>query len=126
MIFISNFYILTTIQLCKYIAKFRLLERGLLDAAQGLDDIQLRVRKKKRRGGDDEEDETVETGLPDETPQQFMTRVNLYVAIHLSRAKDSTRDDYKDGLVYQTRKELINDFLKNTLLRKCLNGDCNS
>jgi DNA-directed RNA polymerase I subunit RPA1 len=113
--------------MCKYVAKFRLLERGLLEAAQGVDDIQLRVRKRKAKtnGGHDEE-EAEETGLPDETPQQFMTRVNLYVAIHLSRARESTRDDYKDSLVYQSRKELVSDFLKNILLRKCLNGDCNS
>ncbi|KXN89562.1 DNA-directed RNA polymerase I subunit rpa1 [Leucoagaricus sp. SymC.cos] len=114
--------------LCKYTAKFRLLERGLLEAAQGIDDIQLRARKRKTkaRGEDEEEEETVDTGLPDETPQEFMTRINLYVAIHLSRAKGNTRDDYKDGLVYQARKELINDFLKNTLIKKCQNGDCNS
>lgn len=64
------------------------------------------------------------TDVPDETPQQFMARINLYVAIHLSRAKGNTRDNYKDALVYQARKELVNDFLKNTILKKCQNGDC--
>ncbi|KAF5364049.1 hypothetical protein D9756_000358 [Leucocoprinus leucothites] len=113
--------------LCRYIAKFRLLERGLLEAAQGVDDIQLRVRRRRAKAkGEDEEDEEVEVGLPDETPQEFMTRINLYVAIHLSRTKDSTRDNYKDSLVYQARKELVNEFLKNTILKKCQNGDCNS
>ncbi|KAF9006540.1 RNA polymerase I largest subunit [Cyathus striatus] len=119
--------------LCKYIAKFRLLERGLLDAAQGVDDIQLRVSRKQAgkkgkesTGDEDSEDDhvAVEDDAPDETPQEFMARVNLYVAIHLSRASNSKRDDYKDGPVYQKRKELINDFLRNTILAKCQNGDC--
>lgn len=105
------------------------MERGLLEAALGVDDIQLRVRKRKTttRSGEAETevDTTVDLEVPDETPQQFMTRINLYVAIHLSRAKGNTRDNYKDGLVYQARKELINDFLKNTILKKCQNGDCN-
>ncbi|TFK43688.1 hypothetical protein BDQ12DRAFT_702711 [Crucibulum laeve] len=122
--------------LCKYMAKFRLLERGLLEAAQGIDDIQLRVtrrqekgaKKGKQVGSDDEasEDEPIEEEpeVPDETPQEFMARINLYVAIHLGRAPTNKRDNYKDGLVYQTRKDLINEFLKNTILKKCQNADC--
>jgi len=63
-------------------------------------------------------------GVPDETPQQFFMRVQLYVAVHLSRAPNSKRDHYKDALVYQARKNLISEFLKATLLRKCQNSDC--
>ena len=100
----------------------------MLEAAQCVDDIQIRVRKSKSKSKSEEDNEEADddVGFPDETPQEFMTRINLYVAIHLSRAKGNTRDNYKDGLVYQVRKELINDFLKNTILRKCQNGDCNS
>jgi len=120
-------------------AKLRLLERGLLDAAQGVDDIALRVRQKQekekkgksKKGDDEEEDQdddedANEAEVPDETPQEFMTRINLYVAIHLYRASSSKRDNYKDGLVYQTRKDIINDFLKSCILKKCQNGDCGS
>lgn len=119
----------------KYIAKFRLLERGLLDAAQGVDDLHIRVsgkassKAKKKQADRDEEDseEDIPVDQPDiqdETPQEFIMRVNLYVAVHLSRASGSKRDHYKDALVFQTRKDLINEFLKGTLLNKCNNSNC--
>ncbi|KAG6842007.1 hypothetical protein C0991_003533 [Blastosporella zonata] len=114
--------------LAKYVAKFRLLERGLLDAAQGVDDLRIHVSsetKKKSGDEDDSEDEaTDKPDVPDETIEQFVMRVNLYVAVHLSRASTSKRDHYKDGLVYQTRKDLINEFLKSTILNKCQNANC--
>lgn len=131
---------MTRTVLWKFMAKLRLLERGLLDAAQGVDDITLRVgrkqekeKKRKSKKGDDEEEDqdddeedANDPEVPDETPQGFMTRINLYVAIHLHRASSSKRDNYKDGLVYQTRKDVINDFLKSCILKKCQNGDCGS
>jgi hypothetical protein len=101
-------------KLWKYLAKLRLLERGLLDAAQGIDDMQLRTQRNK-----DKEEE-----VSRESPQAFIARINLYVAIHLARTPNNTRDSYKDALVYQARKDLINDFLKSCLLKKCQNSDC--
>lgn len=121
-------------------AKFRLLERGLLDAAQGVDDLHLRVsrrrdksKKRNKKGGKDEvpdevdeatEDVRMDTDTPDESLQEFMMRVNLYVAVHLGRAFGSKRDHYKDTLVYQARKDMINEFLKGAILNKCQNSDC--
>jgi len=101
-----------------------------LEASQGIDDIQLRVSRAQGRvkGGKDEGDEgseeEQETGVSDESPQEFIARINLYVAIHLARAPQNTRDSYKDALIYQTRKDLINEFLKACILKKCQNGDC--
>ncbi|KNZ77148.1 DNA-directed RNA polymerase I subunit rpa1 [Termitomyces sp. J132] len=113
--------------LAKYVAKFRLLERGLLDAAQGVDDLHIHISRKSRKkagdAGDSEAEDSDKPDVPDETVDQFIMRVNLYVAVHLSRASNSKRDHYKDGLVYQARKVLINEFLKGTILKKCLNPD---
>ena len=44
------------LQVCKYAAKLRLLEHGLLQAAQDLDDLQIRSRR-ARNGDDDDEPE---------------------------------------------------------------------
>ena len=85
-----------------------------MDAAQGIDDMQLRTQ-----GNKDKEEE-----VSRESPQAFIARINLYVAIHLARTPNNTRDSYKDALVYQARKDLINDFLKSCLLKKCQNSDC--
>lgn len=107
-----------------------------------MDDLQLRVSgrkekpkntKKKDAVAEEEEEEPEsdpepmrmeEDEVPDEKPEEFIMRVNLYVAVHLSRASSSKRDHYKDALVFQTRKDLINEFLKATLLKKCQNGNC--
>ncbi|KAJ7368540.1 hypothetical protein DFH08DRAFT_831649 [Mycena albidolilacea] len=130
--------------LAKYVAKFRLLERGLLDAAHGVDDLQIRVslkksknlkkRPKNKKGADSDSDESSDdakeedkrTAMPDETVEQFTQRVNLYVAIHLARSADSKRDHYKDGLVFKARKDLINEFLKVSFTGKCQNEGCAS
>ena len=109
-------------------AKLRLLERGLVDAALGVDDLHLKVSGGKGKGkADDSEDVEmdVEDEVPDEKPEEFMARINLYVAIHLSRTKNS-RDDYKSENAYQLRKEVIQEVLRNCILKKCQNGDCSS
>ena len=92
-----------------------MLERGLLDAAQGVDDMQIRIQRNK----DKEEEE-----VSQESPQAFIARINLYVAIHIARTPNNTRDSYKDALVYQARKDVINEFLKLCILKKCQNSDC--
>ncbi|KAI6105879.1 hypothetical protein F5141DRAFT_1126540 [Pisolithus sp. B1] len=93
---------------CKYAAKLRLLEHGLLDAALGVDDLHIQDKDEDSRG---------------ETVEDFEKRVELYVRIHLSRT-GSRRDQYKDELVYQARKDVITDFLKSTIAKRCQNAGC--
>ncbi|KAI0065920.1 beta and beta-prime subunits of DNA dependent RNA-polymerase [Artomyces pyxidatus] len=99
----------------RYVAKLQLLEHGLLDAAIALDSIQMKTRSKD----DDSDDETVE-----ETLEAFEARVRTYVQISLSIASGSKRDDYKDSLVFQARKDVIMDFHKSSMTKKCQNRDC--
>ncbi|KAF8471484.1 beta and beta-prime subunits of DNA dependent RNA-polymerase [Gautieria morchelliformis] len=96
---------------CKYVAKLKLLEHGLLDAAHGIDDIQQRVSD----AGDEDDGENADS----ESDEDFMKRVKLFVAVHLHRASSSKRDDYKDSLVYQTRKEVIQEFLRKAISKTC-------
>ncbi len=105
-----------SVQLCKFVAKLRLLEYGFLVAAKALDDVNYTT--KKGRSADDEDDE------PAETYEAFEQRLNLYVAAHMATASGSKRDAYKDGLVYQARKDVINDFFKTSMLKKCQNTNC--
>ncbi|KAG8969893.1 hypothetical protein FRC03_000139 [Tulasnella sp. 419] len=101
----------------KYIAKLRLLEHGLLEAALGLDDVQPAIAFKENSG--DIEDDI------EESMEDFEKRVNLYVAVCLRKANGTKRDDYKDGLVYQLRKDLILDFVKTaSTFKKC--GSCSA
>ncbi|KIJ70148.1 hypothetical protein HYDPIDRAFT_78326 [Hydnomerulius pinastri MD-312] len=100
----------------KFVAKLRLLEHGLLEAAHGVDEIRMRTGGGNDDGeGEDERDETAE---------EFEKRIELYVGIHLARASSSKRDHYKDNLVYQARKDVLMDFLKTTISKKCQNEGC--
>lgn len=98
------------VQVCKYVAKLRLMEHGLLEAAQGVDDIHIKLSS--RDHDEDSRDETVE---------EFEKRLDLYVAIHLVRTSSSKRDHYKNELVYQSRKEVILDFIKTAIAKTCHN-----
>lgn len=112
--------------LWKYIAKLRLLEHGLVEAAQGIDDLTLQVRRTKGKGKEGEDTMDVdEDEASYEKDEEFIARINLFVAIHMQKAK-SSRDGYKNEIAYQMRKDLIQDFLRNTMLKKCQNGDCSS
>lgn len=96
----------------KYIAKLRLLEHGLLEAMYDIDEVRQQFSQ-----GADEEDE-------DESLSNYEMRINVYVTVKLKMASGSKRDDYKDALVYQARKDLILEFLKKTLVKKCANEGC--
>jgi DNA-directed RNA polymerase I subunit RPA1 len=88
------------------------LEHGLLEAALNVELITLQTAT------DDDEDSR------DETISEFESRINLFVSVHLSKASGSKRDHYKDSLVYQARKDLIAEFLKSTITKKCSNEGC--
>ncbi|KAL4241893.1 DNA-directed RNA polymerase subunit [Abortiporus biennis] len=102
--------------LCKYVGKMRLLEYGLLGAAKELD--AMRVATRNAKDEEDDEDEILETY------EDFEKRVNLFVLSSLGRASSSKRDDYKDGLVFQERKALIQEFMKAIAVKKCQAGNC--
>lgn len=107
---------LSQIQLAKFVAKLRLIEHGLLVAAKQLDDFSPDSDIKKDEEGSEEEEA--------ETAHDFEKRVNAFVNANLKRAPTSKRDNYKDGLVYQARKDIISEFLKAIVARKkCLNCD---
>lgn len=84
-----------------------------------MDDVNYSTRKK--RGTEDEEDDE-----PAESYEEYEQRINLYVAAHMAAASSSKRDAYKDGPVYQARKDVIQAFIKTTITKKCQNRNCNA
>lgn len=55
-----------------------------------------------------------------ETIAEFKARVRLFVQLSLKNAPVASRDDYKDGPVYQARKDVIQAFLKAAVAcKKC-------
>ena len=102
------------LKLAKYVAKLRLLDHGMLDAASALDNLHMRLKVKNQ---DDEKDS--------ESLEAFEKRVQAFVQINLLRASGS-RDNYKHSLVYQARRDLIQQILKASLLKRCQNSGCNA
>lgn len=97
-------------------AKLKLLEAGIMDAVQTIDDMNIVTK------GD--EDAESEDGEPGETIEAFAARLEIFVRLTLSRASGSKRDSYKDSLVYQARRDVIMDFLKTAITKKCNSPSC--
>ena len=84
----------------------------MLDAASALDNVHIRSKTKEEDAGDEAE-----------SLKAFEQRVHAFVQLTLMRASGS-RDNYKHGLVYQARKDLIQQILKASLLKRCQNPGC--
>ena len=67
---------------------------------------------------EDEED------LAQKQMQGLILKIHTYVTINLLRHRERNRDEYKDSVVYQARKEVIADFFLSMTLKKCQNERC--
>jgi hypothetical protein len=84
----------------------------MLDAASSLDNLHMRPKRKEKDAGNESE-----------TLEAFAQRVQAFVQLNLLRASGS-RDDHKHTLVYQERKDLIQQIIKASLLKRCQNPGC--
>jgi DNA-directed RNA polymerase I subunit RPA1 len=96
---------------CRAAAKLKLLEYGLLNPANVLDELNLGDQNMQRK---------------EETVEGFEKRLDQHVRIHLSKSSSARRGDYKDGPVYQARKRVIEDFIKaaQSNSRRCSRSEC--
>lgn len=101
--------------MCKAAAKLKLLECGLLNAANLLD--RVNVEDHEQSGKKDTARETVE---------EFEERVEQYVHQYLRGSSSARRGDYKDGPVYQARKKVIEEFIKTAQsnYKRCSRSEC--
>jgi hypothetical protein len=84
----------------------------MLDAASALDNLHIRPKAKDQNAESDSE-----------ALEAFEKQVQVFVQINLLRAPGS-RDNYKHSLVYQARRDLIQQILKASLLKRCQNTSC--
>ena len=109
-------------QIIKFRSKLMLLERGLLDSADALDELHIKVKV-----ADKDKEEGEAAGLDDdeeETIADFEKRINLFVLVQIRKFANRTRDSYKDGLVYQARKAVLADFFREVMLKRCQKPGC--
>lgn len=64
-----------------------------------------------------------------ETAGEYIVRMDNFAksAVHKAKKRGAGKDDYKDGLVYQERRELLDGFLRpgsRPWMRRC--GRCSA
>lgn len=66
----------------------------------------------------DDEEDAVDASLPAESAAEFILRMEQYVKAVLKQAKKKhVRDDYKDDLVFQERRRVLNEFGRKAYAR---------
>jgi DNA-directed RNA polymerase I subunit RPA1 len=100
---------------CKVAAKLKLLEYGLLSAANLLDDLSFGDQKGQSK-----------EGAVKETVEDFEKRLDRYVQEELARSSSARRNAYKDGPVHQARKQVIDEFIKTAQSnsKRCSRSEC--
>lgn len=94
----------------RYIARLRLLDAGCLEEAHTVANFHP-VTKDAPKDGDTQED--MDAGVAAETAAEFIQRMDEYVRQVLKHKKRKhERDNYKDGLVFEERKRVLNEFGK--------------
>lgn len=129
-------------QLKKYIARLQLLDHGLLAESQIVANMTPKTRPIGAAQADAEEGEDA---VPVETVEQFAARIDKAVKKFIDdsmmpdegvadvgtsdrkpkigRTQPAGRDNYKDGLVYAERRDLLHEFGRKAYM-KC--SRCNA
>lgn len=82
----------------------------MLIPAEKIDELQL-YKAKDEDGAEEAKDDVALN----------VQRINDYVETAFKVHGKGQRDAYKNELVFQTRKEVITEFLKYTMLKRCAN-----
>ncbi|KZO96375.1 beta and beta-prime subunits of DNA dependent RNA-polymerase [Calocera viscosa TUFC12733] len=109
----------------RYVAKLRLLEYGLLEAALSVDEITPLLKSQvtsmpmpaPTSDSDSEPGDEVQ-----ESETELINRLNVFVMMSLqlaSQGQGAKRDQYKDSMVFQARKGVIAQWWKDAVVRKC-------
>jgi len=103
---------LLIIQLKRYIARLRLLDAGCLEEAHYIADFHPVTKSK------DGDEDVADQDVAAESAAQFIVRMEQYVkAVLKSKKKKHVRDDYKEDLVFQERRKVLNEFGKKAYAR---------
>ncbi|KZT62602.1 beta and beta-prime subunits of DNA dependent RNA-polymerase [Calocera cornea HHB12733] len=133
------------ITVARYVAKLRLLEHGLLEAALSVDEIRAQMRPSPSSLLNPSQPDAPDAPMSDsdsdagdavqESETELINRLNVYVMMTLQLSAQSEgqaqaqgqgrgeqgvgRDRYKDNLVFQARKAVIGQWWKDAMARKC-------
>ena len=81
--------------------------------------------RKNQKDMNKEKDGNDNDSADDDTDGVALERLRAQLDLFVKKmSKNTNRNDYKAGLVYQTRKDVITDFLAKIKLKKCQNPQC--
>ncbi|CAK9780803.1 beta and beta-prime subunits of DNA dependent RNA-polymerase [Cutaneotrichosporon oleaginosum] len=95
----------------RYVARLRLLDAGCLEEAHYV--AHLAPNAGASKGDEEGEADDADANVSAESAAEFILRIETYVKQVLKlRKKKDERDAYKDGLVYEERRRVLQEFGK--------------
>ena len=95
----------------------RLLDHGLLAEAQTLEDFHPNFGSKEENRWDDQD----EMNPDDAAVQVYLNKIEAHVSLSFQGASGCSRDDYKQELVYEYRKQVIKRLFQDSRTKRCMN-----
>ncbi|KAI8987844.1 hypothetical protein BDF20DRAFT_814125 [Mycotypha africana] len=108
----------------KYTAQLQLLENGMVNEAQDLDEILFNNKKSSKKDEDNLEDKMEEESQLLANVEEYMDHIDEYVKKCLAddEARKFAAKNYKVTVINDVRKRLMSDFMKACVhQKKCLN-----
>ena len=102
-------------QLQQYIARIQLLNAGLLEEAHNIANLFPCTHDPHDEADNEpESQEATATKVPPQTAAEYIVRIRGFVktSLHVAKKKGIGRYDYKDGLVFQERREVLDGVFK--------------
>ncbi|BEI90820.1 uncharacterized protein CcaverHIS019_0308900 [Cutaneotrichosporon cavernicola] len=97
----------------RYVARLRLLDAGCLEEAHYVVHLAPSASASKQAEDGDPTDEDADADVSAESAAEFILRIETYVKqVIKHKKKKNERDAYKDGLVYEERRRVLQEFGK--------------
>ncbi|KAI9472443.1 MAG: hypothetical protein EXX96DRAFT_584119 [Benjaminiella poitrasii] len=108
----------------KFIGQLKLLQHGMVQEAQALDEVLYNDKKSKAKDEDNLEDKMEEDSMLLANAEEYISFIDTYVknALNNEESRKFAAKDYKVTVINDVRKKLMGEFMKLCVyVKKCLN-----
>ena len=98
----------------QYIARLKLLNAGLIAESHQVAKFMPYAREEEAADEEEGGKKAKAAAVSAQTAAEHIVRLEAYVKeqLHKAKKRGTTQDSYKDGLVYQERRALLDDVLR--------------